>query len=192
MAKTIYNTATSIDGFIADTDNSLEWLFGVEGGDPYQSEAEEGPLGEFDEFMNGVGAVCMGATTSEWILDYEKLLEHPDKWAYPQPTWVFTHRDLPAVPGADIEFVSGPVEEVHEAMAEAAGEKNRWIVGGGDLVGQFFDAGLLDEIIVSAAPVFLGGGAPLLPRRVLSDRLELTEARAVGQFACLGYRVKPA
>lgn len=191
MAKTIYNTATSIDGFIADADNSLKWLFGVGGGHPEQEEAEEGPLGEFDEFMKGVGAICMGSTTYEWILDYEQLLEKPEKWPYEQPAWVFTHRDLPAVPGADIRFASGPVEAVHEAMAAAAGEKNRWIVGGGDLVGQFFDAGLLDEVVVSAAPVFLGGGAPLLPRQVLSDRLELLEARSAGQFAVLKYRVKP-
>ncbi|GAB3219070.1 dihydrofolate reductase family protein [Glycomyces halotolerans] len=191
MAKTVYNTATSIDGYIADPDHSLEWLFSVEGGHPDDADAEEGPLGEFDRFMAGVGAVCMGASTYEWILAHEKLMDHPDRWPYEQPSWVLTHRDLPAVPGADLRFASGDVAGVHAEMAEAAGEKDRWIVGGGDLVGQFFDAGLLDEIIVSAAPVFLGGGAPLLPRRILSDRLELAEAKAVGQFACLKYRVRP-
>lgn len=192
MAKTIYNTATSIDGFIADADNSLEWLFGVEGGHPDDPAAEEGPLDEFGEFMAGVGACCMGATTYEWILDQEGLLDKPDKWPYEQPMWVFTHRELPTVPGADIRFVSGDVAAVHAEMAAAAGEKHRWIVGGGELVGQFFDAGLLDEIEVSAAPVFLGGGAPLLPRRILSDRLELVQAKAAGQFASLRYRVKAA
>ncbi|THV35617.1 dihydrofolate reductase family protein [Glycomyces buryatensis] len=192
MAKTIYNTATSIDGFIADSDNSLQWLFDVEGGHPDDPSSEEGPLNEFDDFMAGVGAVCMGSTTYEWILGAEQLLENPDKWAYPQPTWVFTSRDLPAVPGADIRFASGDVAEVHEAMAEAAGEKNRWIVGGGDLVGQFFDAGLLDEVVATLAPVFLGEGAPLLPRRIPSNRLELLEAKRSGAFASLHYRVKPA
>ena len=192
MAKTIYNTATSIDGFIADPDNSLEWLFGVEGGHPEDSNAEEGPLGEFDQFMAGVGAICMGATTYEWIVDYEKLTENPGKWEYSQPAWVFTHRELPVVEGADVRFVSGDVAAVHAEMVETAGEKNRWIVGGGELVGQFYDAGLLDEIVLSPAPVFLGGGAPLLPRRILSDRLALVEARAAGQFAVLKYRVKPA
>ncbi|GAB3646228.1 dihydrofolate reductase family protein [Glycomyces tarimensis] len=192
MANTIYNTATSVDGFIADADNSLEWLFSVEGGHPDDPAAEEGPLDEFEEFMAGVGAVCMGATTYEWILDHERLLEHPGKWPYAQPSWVFTHRELPAVEGADIRFTSGSVETVHAEMAEAAGDKHRWIVGGGDLVGQFHDAGLLDEIVVSAAPVFLGGGAPLLPRRILADRLQLVEARASGQFAVLKYRVEHA
>jgi dihydrofolate reductase len=103
---------------------------------------------------------------------------------------VFTSRDLPAVPGKDIRFVSGDVAAAHAEMVAAAGDKDRWIVGGGDLVGQFFDAGLLDEIRASLAPVFLGDGAPLLPRRILSHHLELTDARSVGQFACLTYRVK--
>lgn len=189
MGKTIYNTATSIDGFIADSDNSLEWLFGVEGGQPGEGDGE-GPLDEFDRFMAGVGAVCMGSTTYEWILDYEKLLDNPGKWPYSLPSWVLTHRDLPSVPGADIRFAADDVTAVHAQMVEAAGDRDRWIVGGGDLVGQFFDAGLLDEIIITPAPVFLGGGAGLLPRRILSDRLELLEARAVGQFATLRYRVK--
>ena len=50
-------------------------------------------------------------------------------------------------------------------MVEAAGERNVWLVGGGELVGQFLDHDLLDELIVSVTPVLLGAGAPLLPRR---------------------------
>lgn len=194
MAKTVYNTATSIDGYIADPDNSLEWLFTVPGGAPEESdatgEAEESPLDEFGQFLAGVGAICMGSTTYEWILDHEKAVEHPEKWVYEPPTWVFTSRDLPAVPGADIRFVSGDVAPVHAEMVATAGDRDRWIVGGGELVGQFFEAGLLDEVRLSLAPVFLGGGAPLLPRRILAERLELTETKSVGQFACLTYRVK--
>lgn len=190
MAKTVYNTATSIDGFIADPDNSLEWLFAVPGGHPEEGGDAETPLDEMGEFFDGVGATCMGSTTYEWMLEQEQLLEHPEKWAYTMPTWVFTSRNLPAVPGADIRFVSGDVTPVHAEMAAAAGERNRWIIGGGELVGKFADAGLLDEIVLSLAPVFLGAGAPLLPRRLLVDRLELVEAKATGQFACLTYRVK--
>ncbi|RRR97449.1 dihydrofolate reductase family protein [Glycomyces terrestris] len=194
MGKTVYNTATSVDGFIADPDNSLEWLFTVPGGHPDDLGAGEGgaetPLDEFAEFLKGVGAICMGSTTYEWILNFEHVLEQPEKWEYEQPAWVFTSRELPAVPGADIRFASGDVAAVHAEMTAVAEGKDLWIVGGGDLVGQFFEAGLLDEIRVSLAPVFLGGGAPLLPRRILSDRLELIEARPSGQFACLAYRVK--
>src|ERR687887_278773 len=103
VSLTQYYTATSLDGFIADADNSLDWLF--------------------------------------------------------------TRRQLPVVPDARIEFTSADVARVHEQMLGAAGGRNVWIVGGGDLAGQFADAGLLDEVIVWIAPVTLGAGAPLLPRR---------------------------
>src|SRR5690606_20646317 len=101
------------------------------------------------------------------------------------PTFVFTSRQLPAPAGADIRFRSGPVADVLDELREAAGDGDIWVVGGGDLVGQFLDIGALDEIALSVAPVALTGGAPLLPRRVESDRLRLVSARAVGQFARL-------
>ena len=68
----------------------------------------------------------------------------------------------------------------------AAGGKDLWIVGGGDLAGQFADAGLLDEVIVYIAPVALGSGAPLLPRRV---ELRLEELGRNRDFACARYAV---
>jgi dihydrofolate reductase len=103
---------------------------------------------------------------------------------------VFSSRDLPLVAGADIRFVSGDVAPVHAAMREAAADRTVWLVGGGDLVGQFADAGLLEEIRVSVAPATLGAGRPLLPRRLLPDRLHLVSATQVGHFAELRYRVK--
>ena len=89
--------------------------------------------------------------------------------------WVFTNHDLPVVPGAPITFTRGDVAAVHGEMVAAAGGRNVWIVGGGDLAGQFADAGLLDEVIVWIASVTLGAGAPLLPRRL---ELRVEEARA--------------
>ncbi len=64
-----------------------------------------------------------------------------------------------------------------------------WLVGGGDFVGEFADQGLLDEIILGIAPVTLGGGAPLLPRRLTSQQLALTHVAQLGQFAYLSYAV---
>jgi dihydrofolate reductase len=86
--------------------------------------------------------------------------------------------------------VSGDVRPVHEAMVAAAGGKNVWIVGGGDLAGQFHDAKLLDEIIVQVASVTLGRGKPIFPRRLTVPPLELMSARQVGSgFAELHYKV---
>ncbi|SEG47357.1 Dihydrofolate reductase [Actinacidiphila yanglinensis] len=181
MAKTTYFTATSIDGRIADPAGSLDWLFEVE-------QRED----RFAPFFAGVGAFATGATTYTWVLEHEKVLERPDKWQGwygSTPCWVFTHRDLPAVPGADITFVRGDVRPVHAAMAAAAGDRAIWLVGGGELAGAFADAGLLDEIVLGVAPVLLGGGAPLLPRRLTASRLTLTAAEQSGQFAYLTYAV---
>jgi dihydrofolate reductase len=89
-----------------------------------------------------------------------------------------------------MSFVSGDVRPVHAAMTTAARGKNIWIVGGGELAGSFADVGLLDELILGVAPVTLGGGAPLLPRRLTSSRLSLTDVRRRGAFAYLTYAVR--
>lgn len=184
MATTQYYTATSIDGFIADADNSLDWLFAASSTDPTEDR--------FGGFFAGVGAMAMGATTYEWVLEHEKLLQQPTKWrdSYGDtPCWVFTHRDLPPVPGASIEFVRGDVAPVHEEMARAAGGRNVWLIGGGELVGQFADRGLLDEIHLGIAPVMLGAGAPLLPRRLDATDLTLRTVEHDDRFVFLTYGV---
>lgn len=184
--KTQYYTAVSLDGFIADAQNSLEWLFQF-------GEAED--FGHRD-FLHKVGAIAMGATTYEWILNHhiQAGADRPQPWAYTQPTWVFTSRQLAPVTGADIRFVAGDVLPVYQQMVAAAGGKNIWLMGGGDLVGQFHDQGLLDEMIVQIASVTLGHGAPLLPRRITTPPLKLVSATVYGDsFAELRYEVpRPA
>jgi dihydrofolate reductase len=104
---------------------------------------------------------------------------------------VFTHRELAPVPGADVRFTRGPVPEVHREMTAAAGRKNLWLVGGGELVGQFLDHDLLDELWLTVAPVTLGAGAPLLPRRHTRPlRLLETVASSNGTFVHLHYRLR--
>ncbi len=184
MGKFQYLTATSVDGFIADADNSLSWLF--------EADRDETGTDTFAEFFTGVGAMCMGATTYEWVLDHEHLLDDPSKWFeyYGEtPAWIFTHRELPTIPGADLRFVSGDIGPVADEMAAAAAGRNMWITGGGELVGLFADQGRLDEIRLNVAPAFLGSGAPLLPRRIPASRLTLTEVVQNGQFVNLTYAV---
>ena len=75
-------------------------------------------------------------------------------------------------------------------MVAAAGGKNVWIVGGGELAGQFYDHGLLDEIFVQVGSVTLGTGKPLLPRAIVSPSLRLISVRQVGTgFAELHYEI---
>jgi dihydrofolate reductase len=182
VATTQYYTAASLDGFIADTGNTLDWLF----------EVDEGTDNPFGAFFSNIGAFAMGAATYEWVLKNDNVLEEPDNWheMYGDvPCWVFTHRELPLVPNANIFMVSGDVHSVHHAMTVAAQGKNVWLAGGGDLAAEFADAGLLDEIVVGIAPVTLGAGVPLLPRRLSAQQLALVNVQHLGQFAYLTYAV---
>jgi len=180
--KTQYYTASTLDGFIATLDDSLEWLF---------------PLGDvettsYPAFIKNIGALAMGSATYEWMLKHAVGPDatQPQPWPYTQPTWVFSSRPQLPVPGADIRFVRGDVRPIHEAMVTAADGKNVWIVGGGELAGQFYDRGLLDEIFVQVGSVTLGSGKPLLPRTIVSPPLRLISVNAVGTgFAELHYEV---
>lgn len=184
--KTQYYTAASLDGFIATEDHSLEWLFQL--GDVNDTG--------YPQFIAQVGALAMGASTYEWMLRHvvAPAADPRAAWPYRQPVWVFTHRELARAPGAELHFVRGDVRPVHARMAEAAEGRNLWIVGGGELVGRFHDAGLLDELFVQVGSVTLGTGRPLLPRRIAFPPLKLLSVRQVGTgFAELHYEVpRPA
>ena len=179
-AKTQYSTATSLDGFIAGPGHSLDWLL----------QFEDADMSGMEAFIAEVGALAMGSHTYEWILRHAlgPEAEDPQPWPYGQPAWIFSSRELPKVPDADIRFVEGDVTSVHQEMTKVANGKNLWIVGGGDLAGQFHDAGLLDEIIVEVVPVTLGKGYPLFPRRMTDPPLKLLSATPRGPgFVTLHY-----
>ena len=180
--KTQYYTAASLDGFIATSDNSLEWLF---------------PLADinatsYPEFITQVGALAMGSATYAWMVRHVVKPDSPTPgaWPYQPPAWVFSRRALPRIAGADIRFVQGDVRPIHAHMRAAAHGKNLWLVGGGGLVGQFYDAGLLDELIIHIGSVTLGAGKPLLPRQITSPSLRLVSVQHYGTgLAELRYEV---
>lgn len=176
----IFNTATTANGYLADTEDRLDWLFEVPDAHPD------------DDFMSTVSVLVMGSTTYEWVLRHEDLLAHPERWRSffgDRPMYVFTTRELDVPAGADVRFVSGSVSDHLRDLVATAGDGHVWVQGGGDLAGQFLDAGALDEIVLNVAPVFLPAGRPLLPRDVRSDRLSLTSVDRQGQLAVLRYAV---
>jgi len=179
----VYNTAATFNGFIADENNSLDWLFEV-------PETDDDSMAEF---MANVGVQVMGSTTYEWLLRTELLLDEPEKWQNffgAMPTIVFSSRDLPVPKNADITVVSGPVSAHVDRLRELAAGKDVWIVGGGELAGQFFDAGSLNRIEITLAPASLKAGAPLFPRIAAPRHLHLVSTTQRGQFVDLVYEVR--
>jgi dihydrofolate reductase len=184
VPQVIYRTATSLTGHIADERNSLAWLFAV----------DHKGVPDHNEFLAGIGVLVEGSTTYEWVLNEADLLAQPERWQDyygDRPTFVFTTRELPVPQGADVRFVNGDVAQALPAISAAAGERDIWLAGGGELAGQFADIGALDRLELTIAPVALPTGAPLLPRRLESDRLSLISLEQYGAFAHLTYAVGP-
>lgn len=114
---THFYTASSLDGFIATSEHSLAWLF-------TQDFDMDGPMA-YPAFVQQIGVLVMGRSTYEW------LLAHSETWEYSQPTFVFSHGELPIPDGADVRLVTGGVAEAFPAIAEAAAGADVWVVGGG-------------------------------------------------------------
>lgn len=181
MSRVQYFVASSLDGFIATTGDDLAWLL--------QFDGFEGGKESYESFMDGVGCIVMGGETFAWLMEHE-----PGNWPYPAtPCYVFTRHEHAAPPGSDITFVRGDVREFIGDLKDDAGEKNVWMVGGGNLAAQFANAGLLDELIVSVIPVVLGEGKRLLPLEGPTPPLELTASRTMGRgIVELRYSLSPA
>jgi dihydrofolate reductase len=165
---TIYFTASSLDGYIVDEHDSLDWLTS-------RKIDVDGPFG-YEAFMNTVGALVMGSATYEWVVKNQ-----PGEWMYEQPSWVLTHRPHIIIQGHPVQAFDGDVADLHPKLASAAAGKDVWVVGGGEVAAQFVVAGLIDEMIVTYTPCSLGGGSPVLPVR---SEWVLAESGVNGDFVC--------
>jgi dihydrofolate reductase len=193
VAKVTYYCAMSLDGYIAEADDTLDWLMGYQGS--FEGEGvEPGPMsegGSYESFYEGVGALISGATTYEFVLDH---MAEDSEWPYKgKPCWVLSSRDLPVPTGEDVDvrIVNASVEDLYDEMIAAAGKRNLWVVGGGNVASQFADKGLLDEMLVTVVPVVLGAGKPLFDRRLPGGPMQLmgTSTFATGMVE-LRYEIK--
>lgn len=181
MATTVYYCASSLDGYLAEADDSLDWLLNYQGTFEYEA-AESDPMSEgggYERFYEGVGALVMGSVTYEWIIDHLDVAGGGE-WPYRgKRCWVLSSRELPLPEGdgVDVRIVSAPVGELYSEMAAAAGDRVLWVVGGGSVASQFADEGLLDEVHVTVVPVALGVGKPLFERRLPNGPMHLTGTR---------------
>jgi dihydrofolate reductase len=176
VSRIQYYCASTLDGFIAESDDTLDWLLGYEGS--YDGEgAEPGGRGGYEQFYEGIGSLIMGSATYEFIL--REPAAGPE-WPYKgKPTWILSSRELPEPEGEDVDvrIVNASVTEVHDELIAAAGDRDVWVVGGGNVASQFADEGLLDDLFVTVVPVVLGDGKPLFDRRLPSGAMQLIAVR---------------
>ena len=183
-----------MDGYIAETDDGLDWLTDYKG--RYEgSDAERGPRGAggaYERFYQGVGALISGAATYEFVLGH---LADESEWPYRgKPYWVLSSRELPAPEGEgiDVRVVNANVADLLDQMLAAAGERNLWIVGGGNVASQFADEGLLDDVLLTVVPVVLGGGKPLFEKRLPGGPMRLVGTRTFDTgMVELRYEIRP-
>lgn len=170
--KLVLFIATSLDGYIATTNDSLEWLFQVEG---------EGDNG-YSEFYETVDTVMMGRRTYEWLLRQE-LEEFPYK---NKECYVFTRSSMEK--DENVTFINEEIFPFINKLKHQEG-KNIWIVGGGNLLHPFMKEKLIDELIVTIAPVIIGKGIPLFQEGDYQVNLSLKSTRTFNQFVELHYDV---
>lgn len=165
--------ATSLDGYIATKDESLEWLFNVEG---------EGDNG-YSEFYETVDTVLIGKKTYDWIMAHESG-EFPYK---NKDCYVFTNST--AEDTEDVKFINEDVVNFTNNLKERDG-KNIWIVGGGNLLHSFLEEKLVDELRITVAPTIIGKGIPLFEEGDYQLNLSLKGIRNFNQFVELHYDVE--
>ena len=173
VTEYILQVATSIDGYIARLDGSIDWL-------PVPEESGE-DYG-YTKFFNSIEALVMGSTTYEQVLGFGDW-PYPDKFSY-----ILTSRDL-STTRTDVYFVKGGVEEVVEDVKKK-GYKRVWLVGGGKVVASFMKRGLVSEYIIGVIPIILGSGISLY-QSVPEQNLDLIETNAYSSGVVgLRYRKK--
>lgn len=171
--KLILYIATSLDGYIATEDDSLEWLFKIEG---------KGDNG-YSEFYKTVDTILIGRRTYDWVIDKEKG-EFPYK---NKKCYVFSK----SISGKNenVEFINCDIVEFTNKLKEETGG-NIWIVGGGNLLHFFIKERLVDEFIITVAPTLIGRGIPLFKEFDFELELKLKNIRRFNQFAELHYELK--
>jgi len=170
--KVVLYIATSLDGYIARLDGSVDWLNNVEVG---------GGDGGYSEFYNTVGTIVMGRLT------YEEVLILADEFPYAdKPCFVLSRSKQVSAP--HISFTDESINTLIPTL-KSTSEGDVWLLGGGQLASAFLQEGLLDELHVAIIPKILGDGIPLFPTGVVPTNLQLMNVNKIGQMVSLLYKV---
>lgn len=165
MARIVGYIATSLDGYIATSDENLDWLF----------KRSDVDLGEYDYriFTKHIRTVVMGRSTYDWIA------------RYPGP-WEYTGQRVIVVTSQPIPDPKGPLEtrsDVDALVAElrALDDGDVWMLGGGKLQMAFMERDALDEIEIYIVSEIIGGGIPLFPPTGFRASPTLLSAVSLGE-----------
>jgi len=164
--KIIAYLATSVDGYIARPDGDVEWLNRRPRTLDYGMRA----------FYRTIDTILWGRKTYDWALAYyQKMGKESGMFDTNLSNYVFStqppQRETPGV-----IFVSEPVKAFAQRLRATPG-KHVWIMGGGELIASFLDAGEIDEFDIHVIPVFIGEGIPLVAPRHRDVPLRLRSAR---------------
>ncbi|ASD69372.1 dihydrofolate reductase family protein [Pseudoalteromonas piscicida] len=168
MANIVYIGA-SLDGFIADKNNRLDWLHEL-------PNPESSDLG-FADFMARVDAIIMGRNTFETIQGFDC------EWPYHKPVFVLSNtlKDVPKTFADKVSLVRGELTDIVKQIAQQ-GFKNLYI-DGGQTIQSFLQQDLIDELIITTIPTVLGGGIPLFGN--LNEPLKFKHVNAVRYLDCV-------
>jgi dihydrofolate reductase len=169
--KIIVYIATSADGYIARPDGDVEWLNRRPDKFDYGMKA----------FYRSIDTILWGRKTYDWVLAYwSKRGKTEGMFDTTVTNYVFSRRP-PERALAGVEFVSEPVKEFAARLRKPkqgrAPGKHIWMMGGGELIASFLDAGEINEFDIHVMPVLIGGGIPLVAPRHRDIELRLLLAK---------------
>lgn len=155
--------AMSLDGFIAKSDGSIDWLGGQ------TSNADD--MISYNEFIKEIDSVVMGWNT------YEQLSQElsPEQWMYPnQMSYVLTHREMKDM--ENIRFVNEHVSDVIRNLKQEKGN-GIWICGGAGIIQPLLQDNLIDRFHINIMPIILGNGIALFEKKDTEIKLKLMETK---------------
>ena len=182
-SRVTIHMASSLDGFIARKDGSVDWLETAdefEGGEVMDAEF-------VTDFLKTIDCYVMGSRTYETALGYEAK---GFGWAYgDKPTYVLTNRALPKVRDT-VQFYAGDVALlVNERLKPRF--RSIWFVGGGSVSGECLRRGLADELRYSIMPILIGSGISFFEALDRDVALHLVEMKAYKSgMVALRYEVR--
>ncbi len=160
----------SLDGYIASSDGSLDWLTKYDG-------IDAGAL-DYERFIAGIKTVVMGRATYDAIVGFDVGWPYTD-----QETMVVTSRAIPDAVGSPAVWS----DDIDDLVADLRSKDNGdvWVVGGGRLQQAFIDRGALDSLMLFVVPEIIGGGVPLFPASGFARTVRLDAAHVLDR-GCLG------